>query len=322
MPDQVLGFVGLGRMGGPMASRLVGAGFRVIGYDTDARGRESAAESGVEVVDSIAKVVMAAEAVILMLPNSTIVDAVTAEALAVPADERSLRLIIDMSSSEPERTRALAELANQRHVGLVDAPVSGGVAGAVGGELTIMVGGTAQQFADLAPIVKPLGSRIVHAGDVGAGHAVKALNNLMSAAHLLVSDEAAIIATRFGVDPAVFLSIVNTSSGRSGSTEVKLPRYVLTGAFDSGFTASLLEKDVGIATALGHSLGIDTALSDAVQERWAQLNAELPAGADHTEIIRPLERSSGTEVRSHPGSSAANNSSASSASVPVRPTEK
>ncbi|OJU21344.1 MAG: hypothetical protein BGN95_06000 [Sphingomonas sp. 66-10] len=316
----MLGLIGLGHMGTPMAERLVAAGHRVVGFDASPAGREDAAARGIEVLADAGQVGRAAQVVILMLPNSDIVESVAAQLAAIPAAERAVSIVVDMSSSEPERTRALAARLAEDGIELVDAPVSGGVVGAVGGTLTIMVGGSVSQFDDLAGILDALGSRVVRAGDVGAGHAVKALNNLMSAAHLLVSDEAAIAATRFGVDPEVFLAIVNTSSGRSGSTELKLPRYVVPGTFDSGFSAALLEKDVRIATALGRGLGLDMSLSDAVRERWEQLNAELPAGADHTEIIRPLERRAGVEVRDQ--SRADSSSAASSGSVPVTPTEQ
>lgn len=319
MADRIVGMIGLGHMGAPMAGRLIAAGHRLVGFDASPAGRQDASARGIEVVADAEQVARIAEVVILMLPNSDIVESVTAQLAAIAADERALRVLVDMSSSEPERTRALAERLGADGIELIDAPVSGGVVGAVNGTLTIMVGGGAEQFAALSDLFGVLGSRVVHAGGVGAGHAVKALNNLMSAAHLLVSDEAAVAATRFGVDPEVFLSVVNSSSGRSGSTELKLPRYVLPGTFDSGFSASLLEKDVRIATALGRALGLDMTLSDAVQQRWEQLNAELAAGADHTEIIRPLERRAGLEVRAQAADS---RSAASNGSVPVSPAEQ
>jgi len=319
MADRALGLIGLGHMGGPMAERLAAAGHRVVGFDASPAGREDAAARGIEVLSGAEEVGRAAQVVILMLPNSDIVESVAAQLVAIPAAERAVTVVVDMSSSEPERTRALAVRLAEAGIELVDAPVSGGVVGAVGGTLTIMVGGSVAQFDDLADVLGVLGSRVVRAGDVGAGHAVKALNNLMSAAHLMVSDEAAIAATRFGVDPEVFLAIVNTSSGRSGSTELKLPRYVLPGSFDSGFSAALLEKDVRIATALGRGLGLDMTLSDAVHARWEELNAELQPGADHTEIIRPLEQRAGVDVRDQASDSS---SAASSGSVPVRPTEQ
>lgn len=302
-PDQLdtVGVVGLGHMGLPMAQRLVAAGYRVLGSDVSASNLEAAASAGVEPAGSPARLAAECDAIVLMLPNSDIVDAVAAQIAESDAAARRCTTVIDMSSSEPLRTRALGDRLDGRGIRLIDAPVSGGVIGAVAGTLTIMVGGPQADFDRLEPMLRELGSRVLHVGDVGSGHAVKALNNLMSAAHLIVASETAVVATRFGIDPAVLLEVVNGSSGRSGSTELKLPRYVLPGTFDSGFSAALMEKDVRIAGALAESLGVETTLSDAAISRWRELNAQLPGDADHTAIIRPLERQAGVEVRSSLG---------------------
>jgi len=160
-------------------------------------------------------------------------------------------MVIDMSSSDPMRTRELAARAGASGVTLIDAPVSGGVAGARAGSLTVMVGGPAGVLDRLRPVLEVLGSHVVHAGDiVGAGHAIKALNNLMSAAHLLASSEALLAGRQFGLDPEVMLSIVNSSSGRSGSTQVKWSKFILPEAYDSGFGLRLMLKDMRIALQL------------------------------------------------------------------------
>ena len=193
-------------------------------------------------------------AVILMLPTSDAVEAVLLEdglleALEPPA------ILIDMGSSEPLRTRALAERAAARGIEMLDAPVSGGVPGAVAGTLTIMVGGAAEAFEECRPMFEAMGGNVRHVGGAGAGHALKALNNLLSAVHLLASCEALAVAERFGLDPGVFVDVVNTSSGRSGSTDNKLPNYVIPGRFDSGFTMGLMVKDMAIAVSPRRALG-------------------------------------------------------------------
>jgi 3-hydroxyisobutyrate dehydrogenase len=133
----------------------------------------------------------------------------------------------------------------------------------------------------------------VHAGDIpGAGHAIKALNNLMSAAHLLASSEAMLAGQAFGLDPKVMLDIVNTSSGRSGSTENKWPNYILPGRFDSGFSIAFMVKDMKIALQLADAAGTPAPLSRAAVAAWSTADAEMPAGADHTEIARWLQRES------------------------------
>jgi 3-hydroxyisobutyrate dehydrogenase len=288
--QRTVAFVGLGQMGLPMASRLIGAGFRVIGIDPVPAARERAAESGIETSESLADA-LAADAVILMLPDSNVVESVADRLLAAAGPERPL--LIDMSSSDPVRTQALAAKVAAAGFRFVDAPVSGGVPRAKTGELAIMVGG-AEADVDLAmPVLEPLGTYIRRVGDAGAGHAVKALNNLLSATHLLASNEATLIAASFGVDPATFVAVVNASSGRSGSTEVKLPRYVLPRTFDSGFRADLLEKDVTIAMTVAAATGIDAPVATRAAERWVELNARLERGADHTAIVRPAEEDAG-----------------------------
>jgi 3-hydroxyisobutyrate dehydrogenase len=287
---------GLGRMGLPMARRLVAAGYEVHGYDVDEGLRASLAADGLVPVASVDELAGAAEDIVLMLPNSDIVDDVAGRIAAVPSGARCRR-VIDMSSSEPGRTRQLALRLAESGIDLVDAPVSGGVGGAVAGTLTIMVGGSAEQYEHVRPLLTPLGSSIVHVGPVGAGHAIKALNNLLSACSMLITAETMTVATRFGIDPATALAVVNAASGRSGSTEVKFPKFVLTGNFDSGFTAALMAKDVGIATLLGKDLSVDLPLAEAVEARWRELAAELAPDADHTEIVRPLEARHGVTIR-------------------------
>ena len=305
MPAGVVGFVGLGNMGIPMAQRLVAAGYQVRGYDMSADAvaafeaiGTSDAGGGVTAVADLAAVGDGADAVILMLPDSDIVERVILGRLASEPVEGTTggllaslpagATIIDMSSSDPARTRILAAQVALAGVTLIDAPVSGGVSGATAGTLMIMVGGPSAAFERFQPMLATLGKKVVHAGDVGAGHAVKALNNLMSAAHLLASSEALIAGRRFGLDPAVMLEIVNGASGRSGSTENKWPNYVLTEKYDAGFSIRLMVKDVKLALSIEHATGVPSAASEAVVATWEAALADLPADADHTAIARWL----------------------------------
>jgi 3-hydroxyisobutyrate dehydrogenase len=285
-----IGFVGLGNMGEPMVRRLAAAGYEVRAYDIAEQARTRlASTTGVTLTESPADVADGADVVILMLPDSDVVEHVLLDDGLLDR-VRPPTLIADMSSSEPTRTRALSERAAGRGITLVDAPVSGGVAGARAGSLTIMTGGPADALAVLGPVLGVLGARVVHAGDIpGAGHAIKALNNLMSAAHLLASSEAILAGQAFGLDPAVMLDIVNTSSGRSGSTQNKWPNYILPGGFDSGFSIAFMVKDMKIALQLAEAAGTPAPLSRAAVAAWASAAEEMPAGADHTEIARWLQ---------------------------------
>src|SRR5215469_5269751 len=277
-----VGFVGLGNMGMPMARRLAAAGYHVRGYDVSAEiMREIGGLDGFTPAPGLTG--LGTDVVLLSLPDSDVVEHVLlAEGLLDSVPEGGM--VIDMSSSDPARTRDLAARAAESRVALIDAPVSGGVAGARAGSLTIMVGGSAEAFELARPMLAAIGKRVVHAGDVGAGHAVKALNNLMSAAHLVVSSEALIAGRRFGLDPAVMLEIINGSSGRSGSTENKWPNYVLTEKYDAGFSIRLMVKDMKLAVAIERATGAPAAA-------WEAAAGDLPPDVDHTEIARWLDRS-------------------------------
>lgn len=295
MPDQAItsgriGFVGLGNMGMPMAGHLVAAGYHVAGFDASAAVMRSIAEAGVvAAAPALTAVGEDAAAVILMLPDSDVVEQVLlGDGLLASLTPQTL--VVDMSSSDPARTRVLAGRAAERGVTLIDAPVSGGVAGARSRKLTIMVGGPEQAFTAATPLLAAIGSRVVHAGGVGAGHAVKALNNLMSAAHLIVSSEALIAGRRFGLDPAVMLEIINGSSGRSGSTENKWPNYVLTERYDAGFSIRLMVKDMKLALGIERATGTPSTVSEAALAAWEAAAADLPPAVDHTEIARWLAR--------------------------------
>ena len=292
--DTTVAFLGLGKMGHPMVGRLAEAGYPVLAFDVSAAAVEAAAEhpgvTGVSALDEVAE----AGVVILMLPSSDVVEDVLINQRLLDALADGT-YVIDMSSSEPARTQALAKVAAGHGVRLIDAPVSGGVTGAVKGSLTIMVGATEDELATVRPILATMGSRILRCGDVGAGHAVKALNNLMSAAHLLATSEAMLAAIDFGLDPAVVLDVINTSSGRSGSSENKWPNFVLTEAYNSGFGLRLMLKDTRIGLGIEQAAGTPSTLSALTVALWAQAADELPPDADHTEIASWLRQRKSAE---------------------------
>jgi 3-hydroxyisobutyrate dehydrogenase len=283
---ETIAFLGLGNMGGPMSALLVRAGFRVQGYDPAEPARQALADAGGVPAGDLAGAVRDAAVVVLMLPNSDVVEATVHDAGFVVARGTT---VIDMSSSEPMRTRALAAELADRGITFLDAPVSGGVTRARTGKLTIMTGGEPADLARVEPILACLGST-TRAGGVGSGHAVKALNNLLSATHLLVTSEAILAGERFGLDPATMLSIFNSSSGRSGSTENKWPSFILPGTYDSGFGLRLMLKDMRIAAGLAGQVGGPAPLGQAAVELWAQAAEALDPSADHTEIVNWLRK--------------------------------
>ena len=295
LPVRAVGFVGLGRMGDPMVRRLAAAGVDVRGHDAAPGPRTTFADL-VTIVDKPAEVVPTdgegPPVVVLMLPDSNVVEAVLGEGLLDALTPGTL--LVDMGSSEPMRTKALAERVAARGAVMIDAPVSGGVSGATAGTLTIMVGGPDGEVAAITPLLAALG-RVRHVGPVGAGHALKALNNLMSASHLLASSEALLAGERFGLDPAVMLDAVNGSSGRSGSTENKWPNFVLPETYNSGFALALMVKDIRIALGLAEATGAPSALAARTVELWSEAAAALAPDADHTEIVRWLRAGESTD---------------------------
>jgi 3-hydroxyisobutyrate dehydrogenase len=285
-PGAVVGFAGLGRLGAPMAARLAGAGYRVRGFDPVPEARAALdAVDGAQAVDRAAEIAAGAAAVVLMLPGTPIVRAVLDGEGGVLAALAPRTLLIDMSSSDPIATRELATQAAKRGVRVVDAPVSGGVAGASEGTLTIMAGGDAGDVEATRPLLDEMGT-VAHVGAAGAGHALKALNNLMSGMSLLATSEAMLVARRFGLDLEVILDVVNRSSGRSFSTELKMPRYILPETYDSGFALALMLKDMRIAIELARETGAPAVLGEAAVEAWTRAAQMLGDGADHTEIAR------------------------------------
>jgi 3-hydroxyisobutyrate dehydrogenase len=287
LPGAQVAFFGLGKMGTPMSRRLAEASYRVRGYDVSEPRLRSWARMvpGAVAAPGPAAAVDGAAAIILMLPDSPAVTSVLAEIL--PAASRGA-VVVDMSSSQPQSTRELAARAAGYGVALVDAPVSGGVAGAENGRLTVMAGGPADEVARVRPLLEVLGSRVTHVGDVGAGHAVKALNNLLSATHLFVTCEAMSAAAAFGLDVPAVLDVINTSSGRSGSTENKWPNYIVPGTYNSGFTMQLMVKDMLIALGIAESAGTQSRLAAFAAGLWAEAAAAIGGDADHTEIARWL----------------------------------
>jgi 3-hydroxyisobutyrate dehydrogenase len=289
-PGATVGFIGLGRMGVPMAGRLVTAGYRVQGFDSVESARSRFAdETGVAAVGAGADAALGAAVVILMLPSSAVVRQVLIADGVLQAAAAAGALVVDMSSSEPTVTRELAEEAARRGVTLIDAPVSGGVRGALDGTLTVMTGGRLADVDACRPLFGVLGRSVQHAGATGAGHALKALNNLLSATTLLASSEALLAGRRFGIDPEIMLTAINGSTGRSYSTEYKLPTFVLPRTFSSGFTLQLMVKDMRIAAGLADATESPLPLGRSALALWEQALDALPGDADHTEIARWIE---------------------------------
>ncbi|MCO5066256.1 MAG: NAD(P)-dependent oxidoreductase [Rhizobiaceae bacterium] len=292
--DDTVAFVGLGRMGAPMVRCLAKAGYKLRLYDVDRSiSDQLAAETGGEAAASLSRLGQDAGIVILMLPNSKIVEQVClgSEGREGLVDGLGTGgLIIDMSSSNPMATRTLGATLKENGIALVDAPVSGGIRKAVDGTLSIMVGGDDEAACQRAtPVLEAMG-KTFRTGALGSGHAIKALNNYVSAAGLAAACEAVVVAKSFGLDPALMIDVINASTGRNHSTEIKIKPFVLSGEFrKAGFALDLMTKDVETAADLADRLGLSLPGLDAARQLWKEAAAKLDKGADHTEIFRYIE---------------------------------
>lgn len=292
-----IAFIGLGRMGAPMARRLLAAGHALRVHDRSADARAAFRRTPrVTVCASAAEAATGARVVITMLPDGRAVRAALAGRSGALQRLGRGAVVIDMSSADPADTRALGEACAAGGVRLLDAPVSGRVEGARDGTLTIMVGGPKPTLARVRAVLECMGTQIHHAGPLGAGHIAKALNNYIAAAGTIAAFEATIAGRALGLDPGVLVDIWNASAGRNSTTQNKIRQHVLAGAYASGFALGLMAKDVRIAARIARELG-SAAPSLAVNARlWTAATRVLGEGADHTRIYRYLE-SLGTAPR-------------------------
>jgi len=294
-PRPHVGFVGLGNMGWPMAHLLAEAGLALTVGDADEALRTRfAAEHGCAAAGAPGDFATC-EVLVTMLPNDTIVrEVLLAWEGGVAARLPEGAVVLDMSSSNPNSTRALGDELGAHGLMLVDAPVSGGVARAQTGTLSLMVGGDdAAAIERVGPVLEVLGERVFRTGPLGSGHALKALNNYLAAAAYASATEALLIGRSFGLDPKAMFDVINTSTGRSFVTEVVIAEHVVTGAYATGFALALLAKDVAIAADLAETLELDTPVLELVSGRWAAAAAAASRAADHSEAHRqwwPVEQ--------------------------------
>lgn len=293
--DIRIGLVGIGNMGTPMGANLAKAGWQLTVYDTDrAKADDFVKAHGGTIARTLEDMGKTCPVVITMLPDGHIVRKVVLGSAA--GDDSLVRgfardaIVVDMSSSSPVGTRALGKELATRHIHLLDAPVSGGVKGAVAGTLAIMVGGDRQLAADVDALLAPMGRRF-YVGSLGSGHAAKVLNNYVSAAGLVAAAEALHIADRFGIEEQVLLNVINASTGRNNSTENKFAQFVFNRKFNSGFALGLMAKDLKLAMEVAEACEVPAELGHATLKLWKEAEAKIGGRSDHTEITRYVSES-------------------------------
>jgi 3-hydroxyisobutyrate dehydrogenase len=293
---QRVAFLGLGAIGAPMAARIVAAGFPLRAWN---RTRERAAafgkRTGAAIADTAPEAARDADVVVTCLSTSADVEAVLDDGLLEAL--RPGMVLLDCTSGDPATSRRVASRLAAWDVGFVDAPVSGGVKGAEEGTLTVMCGGDAQHLERVQPVIAAFGRKIVHCGPVGAGDAVKAMNQALLALTIWGTGEALVALARAGVSPAVALEVINASSGRSNASMNLFPERVLTRAFPRTFRLSLLAKDARIAADITRAERVPSPLTQLAAELCTLAHRELGDEADHVEAVQVIERWAATEIR-------------------------
>jgi 3-hydroxyisobutyrate dehydrogenase-like beta-hydroxyacid dehydrogenase len=294
--DQVLGFVGVGRMGGPMANRLLDAGYALCVFDTNAEAVKPLAARGAKVASSAEDVASSADMVFISLPTPPIVQAVSLGERGILKGSR-LKTLIDLSTTGPTVAGVVAKSASERGVAWVDSPVSGGVGGATKGTLAVMVSCGKATFPIVDPVLKTFGKTFYVGEKPGLAQVAKLANNLLAAAAIVLSSEAVAMGVKAGLDARTLIDIINAGSGRNSATQDKFPKSVIPRTFDFGFATGLSYKDVRLCLDEAEALGVPMVAGAAVRQMLAITNAKFGPDSDFTSIAKVVEEWAGIEIK-------------------------
>ncbi len=299
MSNERIGFVGLGMMGLPMAKNLVEAGYTVTVFDLDAGAIEEAQGFGASPASTGAEVAAQSDIIITMVPDSPHVEAAIAGNGGIIEGIRPESVVIEMSTILPETGKRMAELLAEKGADFVDAPVTGGVAGAEAGSMSILVGGDAEAFERTLPVLSVLGGDITHMGPVGAGHTTKIANQLIGVATLAGLSEAFVLAKKSGLDMQTFYDAVKNGAGRSWALETLGPK-ILKGDFSPGFMVKHMQKDLRLAGQLADDTGTSIPTTSLISQLYHAVQAESPEAINqgHQALIQAIEKLSNAEARS------------------------
>lgn len=290
-----VGVIGLGNMGHGIGTTLAGKGFDVAGFDVSDKARDRAQQAGIVVRDNLHALTTDRDVLILSLPKAEHVNAVCIGAGGILEHARPSTVIIDTTTSTPQTSRTVAQVLATREIRFIDAPVSGGPAGAATGNMSMVIGGDAQTIARVMPVLQAMSAKQVHIGETGAGNVAKIINNLLCASHLITAAQAMLIGKTAGVDPQRLLEGINGGSGRSAVTEVNFPKWVMNGAFDSGFTMGLMRKDVSLANDLLTELELTLPMATLVNQMWRDSALDFADSEDFNRIVQMIDPDLGKE---------------------------
>jgi len=296
---ETIGFIGVGRMGQPMASRLLAAGHRIVAYDVQGQALSAIAGKRAETASSPAEVASRADIVMASLPLPAVVQEVALGERGVAAGSRA-RVFVDLSTTGPRVAKTIAAGLSERGIIAIDAPVSGGVAGARKGTLAVMTSGPKAECDRLRPILETIG-RVFYIGpEPGMGQMMKLINNLLSATATAATSEAIVLGVKAGLDPRLMIDVLNAGSGRNTATEDKFPRAILPRSFDYGFALGLMAKDVKLCIDEADALGVPMWIGNAVKQLWLYGQSQGGADQDFTALITHIEKWSGVTVGGKP----------------------
>ncbi len=290
-------FLGLGAIGEPMASHLARPPFRLTVWNrTTEKATEFARRYAVEAAPSAADAVRSADVVITCLPSSREVRDLVAGNGGLLSELKAGAALVDCTSGDPASSRDIAAMLRDRDIDFVDAPVSGGVKGAVAGSLTVMCGGSEQSIGRVRPVLSAFAGKIVRCGEVGTGHAVKAMNQALLAIHIWSAGECLAALARLGVETATALEVINGSSGRSNASEKLFPERVIGRAYPRTFRVALLDKDVSIAADIAAQANAPAPFIDLAARLFREAHNLLGDEADHVEAIKIIEERAGVTL--------------------------
>jgi 3-hydroxyisobutyrate dehydrogenase-like beta-hydroxyacid dehydrogenase len=290
-----IGFVGVGRMGGRMARRLVDAGRTLVIYDTSADALRPLTERGAKFVESPAAVASACEVVFVSLPTPSVVEAVALGPKGI-AEGTKVKIFIDTSTTGATAARRIADGLAKKNIVAVDSPVSGGLPGAEKGTLAVMVSCPEDILPRLRPILETLGKVFFCGTKPGMGQTMKLLNNLLSATAMAITSEAVVMGVKAGLDPGLVVDVLNAGTARNTASTDKFPKYILPRTFNAGFAMGLFNKDIRLCLEEADALGVPMIVGNAVRQLYSIALASEGSNADMTEVVKPVERWAGTTI--------------------------
>ena len=291
-----IGFIGLGNMGSALARRLICAHTLHV-WDLDPSAVDALDSEGALPANGPSGVASSgADLIITCLPTSADVEEVVFGDNGILGAVSDGTVIVDMTTGDPLATRQMAAKLMEQGIKMIDAPVSGGVIGAERGTIAIMVGAPEEDFLVLKPVLEAISPNVFHAGDIGSGHAMKLINNMISSCIRLATFEGLALATKVGIEPLKFSEILSKGSARGFVADTTLPQYIIPGRKDQNFGLALMHKDLTLATRLGEDMRVPLATGNYAREIFRAALNELGDHVDITQLIRLFERAAGVDI--------------------------